>query len=403
MIRFFLSAFLTVLGSGLVANAGENTTFLEYMLQTRGGLTVVHGTSGKSLAAAEIVADAIRSIPGQAHWDNLISDAAFDQLSYEKTGLTHVIAVGTLSDSAIMRGRHWLPTWFLDRDWYFNEYEHGVPKEQLMEYTPTSGFVVGGFGEWSNDETGVGYVEVDRSFLFMEWLVRERQNIARANDPRERGRIRRQVIQNITEPQYPRDEPMRLLVRITGTGRDGLRAAAVAFAEQNMLNGVVLAGAPADDGPVMWTLDPSRYARSLPFIVPDNIEGYRYIGWLLPSAFQYDGFIAEAGIRPQQMYRVKYMPDFGIVNFWTAPHRRASQFEVAVAMFETATQANKARDQLMQSIRQTPAWKNKTIRGLHSEVVGKVLLIESIPERPNDAGRKILSALVKQLQQNPID
>ena len=402
-MRRYVIVVCLMLAGGASAPAAPDTTFLEYLLATEGGVTLVHGDAPASEAAAQIVRDRIRSIPGHDDWDNVMSDAAFDALDYHETGLTHVIVVGTLRDSEIMRGRNWLPTWFLDRDWYFNEYEHGVPADQLMDYTPRSGFVVGGFGQWPKGEDGVGYVEVDRSFLFMEWLVRTRQDIARTHDPKEMGRLRRKVLQNTTEPQYPKDEPMRLLVRITGTGPAGLEAAAEAFAERNLLSGVVLAGTEADDGPTMWTLPPSRYATVLPVNPPDDIEGYRYVGWLLPDAFQYDGFTAEAGVTPVQMYRVKYMPDFGIVNFWTSPHRRASQFEVAVATFDTADEAATAREQLMRSIEQTGTWKSGAIRGLHCRVVGRVLLIESIPELPHDAGRKILDAFAEEIRGAKID
>ena len=160
-----------------------------------------------------------------------------------------------------------------------------------------------------------------------------------------------------------------------------------------MLGGSVLAdGAQADDGPVMFTLPAARYAASLPFAPPKGANGCTYQGWLLPSAFEYDGFRRDAGVAPRIMYRIKYKPEFGITNFWTTPHRRAGQFEVCVVYFASADEAEKARKALELTLANTPGGKEDKITGFQMAVSGSALVLESLPE---PAGKAILDQYLR--------
>jgi hypothetical protein len=137
----------------------------------------------------------------------------------------------------------------------------------------------------------------------------------------------------------------------------------------------------------MFTLPTERYVVDLPFTPPAGEHGYSYMGWLLASAFEYDGFRHDAGVAARVMYRIKYKPDFGITNFWTTPHRRASQFEVCVVMFDSEEDAKKAETNLRTTLADTPGGKENRITGFSTAVVGKALVLESLPE---PAGAAIL-------------
>lgn len=388
---------LVFLLSGLRLFAAADPVFLKHLVDTDGSVVVAYGSDEASRKAAEHVGAAIRRLPGQAEWNGLVAAEAFDAEPYTKTGQCHVIAVGTLWDNPVLRGRSWLPTWWMDYEWYSTEYRFSLsPEEMEVPYQPQSGFMAAGFGAWPKGEDGVGLVEVDRSHLFMEWMVRSR--LDRLTTEKDRKNPQKsyyhemKALKDVKGPTYPTDVPLRLLVRVTGSGPAGILAAAKAFAEEGMLGGVVLApGTRAEAAPEMFTLTAERYRKRLPFLPPQESGGYRYMGWLLPSAFQYDGVAFETEIRPKQMWRLKYQPDFGITNFWTTPHRRASQFEIVILEFPTRAIAAKAEEELMQSLTTRTGAKKKRITGLNHLRQGTVLLIESLPE---PAGEQLLADCV---------
>lgn len=367
--------------------------FLETLAKTEGGVTIAYGTGPKSEEAALLVYQAARAIPGAEKNVKMMKAADFDASHFRFTGPTHVIAVGTLADNVVLQGRNWLPTWWLDRDWYYNDYKYAVPPEKALPYQPKSGFVAAGFGEWPKGEERVGCIEVDRSEYFMEWMVRSRYEEAAGGPIKNGNHPKWWELNKVSSPTYPADFPLRLMVRITGSGGAGVLAAARAFVENRMLGGAVLAdGAKADIGPAMFTLTPDRYARELPFTPPPGGEGYVCQGWLLPSAYEYDGFAHDAGVAPRIMYRVKYKPAAGITSFWTTPHRRASQFEVCVVYFASTEEVEKARSSLEQTLANTPGGKEGKIKGFNMAASGKVLILESLPE---PGGKAILDQYLR--------
>lgn len=385
-----------LLAAGGGAGAAERPgAFLAWLAGSEGGVVVAHGAEDDSRQAAEVVAEAIRALPGHADWDRLVEAAAFDAEHFDVTGGSHVIAVGRLWDNPALRGRDWLPTWWMDFDWYHAEYAFALsPSEMGLPYQDDSGFLAAGYGHWPRGTAGVGYVEVDRSHYFMEWMVRTRFESVVPPEHRDRYDVHNdwRRLEDLESPTYPTDVPLRLIVRVTGSGGAGVVAAAEAFARRGMLNGVVLAaGARADDAPAMFTLPAGRYHARPPLDPPAEVAGFRYHGWLLPSAFHYDGFANETGIAPRRMHRLKYAPPFGITNFWTSPHRRSGQFEVSIVELASEDEAGRAHDRLMASLAERDAARDDRVVGFGVERVGATLLLESIP---GPAGSEVLAACV---------
>lgn len=370
--------------------------FLDTLVQTSGGVTIAYGTDPGSEEAALLIYKAAQAIPGARQQIRYMKAEEFDASHFRFTGVTHVIAVGTLADNVVLQGRNWLPTWWLDRDWYYTKYKYAVQPDKALSYQPTTGFIAAGFGEWPKGEGRVGYIEVDRSAYFMEWMVRNRYEEVAGGPIKNYIHENWRKLNTVTTPTYPNDFPLRLMVCITGSGKAGVLAAARAFTEEQLLGGVVLAdGAAADPGPTMFTLPTARYASKLPFVPPTGVKGFTYQGWLLASAFEYDGFRHDAGITPHIMYRLKYKPDSGITNFWTTPHRRASQFEICVVECATPEDALKARQSLQETLANTPGGKEGKITGLNMATVGKMLLLESLPE---PGGQALLDQYIKLYQ-----
>jgi len=398
------AAYLTLLALFMGASAAQaapaSAPFLKMLADAEGGVTVAYGQNQASQQAGEVIAEAIRGLEGHGDWDKLVAASEFDKQHFDETGQTHVIAVGQLEDNAALRGRDWLPTWWMDYDWYQNEYEFALsPREMGLPYQYDSGFLAAGYGHWPNGQSGIGYVEVDRSHYFMEWMVRSRFEKVVDEENRDEWGVHTQwqKLSDIESPTYPTDFPLRFIVRVTGSGGEGVVAAAEVFAQNSMLNGAVLAGdAKADSGPKMFNLPQARYTTELPYDPPKQVKDYTYQGWLLPAAFQYDGFANETGIQPAQMYRIKYAPGFGITNFWTSPHRRSGQFEVAIMVFDSVQQAKKAGRKLTNSLHERDSYKNERITGFNGEREGKVLFTESIPE---PAGKAILDQTINAWQQ----
>lgn len=369
----------------VLAGAAPNP-FLATLVNS-GGVTVVYGSGAQSPAAAQVICNEIRKI--QPDWKNLLSDKDFDSADMSVTGKTNIIVVGTLANNVVLQGRGWLPTWWLDRDWYYNSYKPDgkqsfalSPELLKMPYMPTTGFIFAGYGEWPHAEGRLGYVEVDRSPYYMEWLVRTRM----ANSKCFPGQIGEMT--KVTTPGYATDTPLFLIVRVVGTGDAGEVAAAHAFVQNGMLNGLVLNGAAASPGPAMFTLPQSRYYSKLPFTPPDHIAGYTYQGWLLADADLYDGFVTDsstavAASHPLVMYRVKYKPAWGIKNFWSSPHRRAGAFEVCAVQFATAQEATDAMTNLQAALKARSYASRVT--GCRMVVVGSVLYLESFPEPAGSA------------------
>ena len=385
---------------GAVSRAVTPPGLLKLLAETPGGVTVAAGSRAASRRAAGIVRDAIEALPGAKGSVRLVDGAVFDAQECDVTGTTHVIAVGTVWDNPVLHNRMWLSAWWLDRTWYREKYPEPVSPEHALPYMPTEGFIAGGFGEWPGGETRIGYVEVDRSAYFMEWMMRGRFDALKKKRPGEYNGNEYWYawnnIKTVTSPTYPRDFPLRLVVRVTGSGDEGVLAAAEAFANRGMLSGVVLAkGARPDDAPPMIALPRYRYVTRPPFAPPADVAGYTYQGWLLTDAFQYDGFARDARVHPVVMLRLKYAPPAGITNFWTSPHRQASQFEVCAIKFRNSGDARKGYEALMASLERTRGHRQGRVKGLNAVVVGGKLYVESLPERGEDAGRKVLQAVAR--------
>ena len=388
-----------------------DSPFLKTLVTTTpNGVVIAYGTNASSLTAANIILGAIQRIPGYSTWRNMMPAATFDGQNFTNTGQTHVIAVGTLADNVVLQGRTWLPTWWMDWGWYATSFPLGMPQSELgLAYQPTNGFMAAGFGYWPAGTQGVGLVEVDRSHLFCEWVVRSRMNqVAGMSLPGTGNDVRAgmaNVVNNLPNagavgdaasftsvyPVYPKNFPLRLIVRITGSGEAGVMAAATAFANQQMVNGVVLAsGTTAGMGPPQATLSTNRYATQLPFTPPASAPGgSTYVGWLLPDAFEYDGLLYDAGVSPVQMFRVKYMPASGITSFWTTPQRRAGEFEIACLKFATAAAATQAASAINSAVENLQPYKLGSINNWGVAVNGPDVYLRSMV---GSDGAQLLSA-----------
>jgi hypothetical protein len=407
-VLFMAVAVLFLCRAGVAAIADDAASFLSVLADTKpNGVVIAVGNQPASQEAARIIREAIRRLPGQADWDNIVPADEFDARPFAETGQVHVIAVGTLADNVVLQGRSWLPAWWMDWDWYTTRFPLRLTEDRIgLPYQPTTGFTAAGYGHWNKGQGGVGLIEVDRSHLFMEWIVRSRiEDVSGGPVPgsgdfrkvqgnlKNRGPVPGHAAFTSAWPVYPKDFPLRLLVRITGTGPEGLKAAATAFAGQRMLSGVVLVlDTPAGEGPAQATLPVERYTDRLPFTPPAGADGFTYLGWLLPDAFEYDGLLADTGVRPVRMFRLKYMPESGITSFWTTPHRRAGEFEIACLKFTDAASAKRAADAIAAAARGLQPFKDGRVTNWGVAVSGPIVYLRSMVD---PAGSQILEACSK--------
>jgi hypothetical protein len=157
-----------------------------------------------------------------------------------------------------------------------------------------------------------------------------------------------------------------------------------------MLSGVVnLNRVDSGPGPAQSTLPASRYADTLPFTPPARSGGFTYLGWLLPDAFEYDGLLADTGVAPLQMYRLKYMPGSGMTSFWTTPHRRAGEFEIACLKFSDSGAAQAAGRKIDQAARQLQPFQDGRITNWGVAANGPNLYLRSMV---GDDGHNLLNA-----------
>jgi hypothetical protein len=282
--------------------------------------------SGAERQAAALIAQALRSAGGPA--DNLRSAEAIDRPeAVEEIGRRHVIVVGTVASNPALR--HYPGQWFLDRDAYYagvyaGGYDpaQGQPRQPVRTWQPVTGFFVGGFGTFRSGGADVGYIECDRSEYFMQ----ARSRAGDAGKP------------------APARIPLRLMVRVTGSSPAGVLAAARAFVNNDLLCGVVTVR-PLLINRYPWfraqkrtglALRSADLALDLPVEAPRGVirgtqgRSLTYLGWVMADAAQYDGFLQQTGVAAARMWRVKYIPETGITNFLTSPHRMNTVYELLI-------------------------------------------------------------------------
>jgi len=282
--------------------------------------------TGPERQAADLIAHALRQAGGPEN--NLRSAEAIDRPdAVEETGRRHMIVVGTVASNPALR--HYPGQWFLDRDAYYSgvygggyDPTQGQPRRPVRAWQPVTGFFVGGFGTFRSGGPDVGYLECDRSEYFMEAR-------SRAGDA--------------AKPAAARI-PLRLMIRVTGSSPAGVLAAARAFVNNDLLCGVVTVR-PLLINRYPWfraqkrsglTVKSADLALDLPTEAPRGVlpgtEGrsLAFLGWVMADAAQYDGFLQQTGVAAQRMWRVKYIPETGITNFLTSPHRMNTVYELLI-------------------------------------------------------------------------
>ena len=257
---------------------------------------------------AEKLLAAVRKAGGKGE---VITDKDWHARPVAETGKSHVLAVGTVWDNELLQ--RFNDPWALDRDWYYGRL-HNEPAWPWMVKT---GYTIGWVGDFAADDAEVGYLCVDRSSYM--WEAR-----CKAYD----------------EKRPPEEQmPLRLFIRISGSGPAGVAKAAKAFADDGLLNGC-LPGKSAPVGDARYTLTPARCLTELPLKVPQQLDAgdghtLRYLGWNQADAEEYDGFLSKTGVVASRIIRAKYLPEWGITNFPTSPHRASSRFELCVINCET--------------------------------------------------------------------
>ncbi|MDR1145208.1 MAG: hypothetical protein LBK71_03620 [Verrucomicrobiales bacterium] len=252
----------------------------------------------------------------------IFTAAEFQALPVNDSGAWHLIAIGTVWDNELLQ--RFNDPWTLDRDWYYGR----LGNEPAWDWMPRGGYTVGFVGDFAADDDGVGNVVVDRSSFMWEARCRA-----------------------IDDENKPEDQrPLRLIFRLTGSGVAGVLKAVKAFADAGLLNGTI-AGQRAPSGEARYTLTPERLYDTLPLTVPltvNTADGHTltYLGWNQPDAEFYDSFYSKTGIPAQKIYRVKYVPEWGLTNFAAAPHRGSTRYEVCVLDFATPAAAEAAVEKL---------------------------------------------------------
>jgi hypothetical protein len=317
--------------------------------------------------AAVKLAEVLRQAGGSGR---LFTDEEFSKLPVSDSGACHVLAVGTVWDNELLQ--RFNDPWALDRDWYYGR----LGNQPAWDWMPRSGFNVGFVGDFNARDDSVGYLCVDRSSLMWE------------------ARCKALDDQNPPDKQLP----LRFFFRISGSGPNGVLKAVKAFADEGMLNGC-LPGNAAPSGDPRFGLIMEQCLQRLPIRVPQKVDaggGHRltYLGWNQADGEQYDGFFSKTGVRAKLIARAKYLPEWGMTNFVSSPHRASSRFELCVISLESSEAARQAAGRLAgddgKNITLANGLPAKQARyGTGIVVKDNTLVLESAPE---PWGRALLEA-----------
>ena len=244
--------------------------------------------------AAEEIAAALRASGGPA--DNLIDDYAA-LADVNRAAFRHLVLVGTYGSNELLH-EQWGHA-AIDRPAWIREAAAptDTPRPAFYAGMPTRGFFAHGFGTF---EKSTGYLESGRNDLCL---------VPRALDT----------------PEKP---PYRIRINVAGNDAPGVVRAARAFVGAGLLGGVVPAADESlpDKGDA-FLLGRDRYALELPACTPRT----GMLGWILPDATEYAGFLQASGKPAIHLWRVKYLTDAGITGFDAAPHRRSTANELFIA------------------------------------------------------------------------
>jgi len=259
--------------------------------------------------AAHLIFAALRKRSDSARF---LSDEQVLATPVHESGNWHLVAVGRPTTNSVLLA--YPSYWALDRELHYAPLGH-MP---AAPFTETRGFYVGGFGYFFPGRN-VGFVEFDRSPLYAAMLL----SLANQDNTSDESR-----------------QPLRFLVRITGSTPEGVLLGAKRFVESQMLYGLAIGPPRWPRAHDIWTLDdenikpdPPAWVPKGTFSAPGIVEKdspLSYLGWLMVDRTMYAGFLEITGCRPAQMWRAKYATTGGLVDFNRSPHHRASGNELLI-------------------------------------------------------------------------
>ena len=351
--RAAVLAVATVLGIGSVGLAGQ---LPEGLASQAAEFLVVagHAAPDAERRAAGEIAAAFRACGGPA--DNLVDDyAALADIN--RAACRHLVLVGTYTSNEVLH-EQWghraidRPAWAAEP-----AVPTDAPRPPFYAGMPGSGFFVHGFGTFVKS---TGCIESGRNDLCL-------------------------VPAALDTPQKP---PYRIRINITGSDSAGVARAARVFLQTGLVGGVI----PADDEQIpakgdALLLARERYAYELPAFIPRKAM----LGWMLPDATEYAGFLQASGQAARRIWRVKYVAGGGISGFDAGPDRRATANELFVAEMASAEAAAQAADGLARSLSGKPqelkfepvtlgAAGARRSGDFHLAAAGSYVLMETLPE-----------------------
>ena len=141
------------------------------------------------------------------------------------------------------------------------------------------------------------------------------------------------------------------IIVLTGTTPAGVAAAVGAFLDKGIVNGVINAGTWNRQKRSLLDRDPLAAGDRVPAWVPKQIGGWKQVGATQPGEDEYRGVLADAGVSPSRLWRVKYYrsgewdkggSDNAIQVYMAGLHRRAYGNTLWIAEFASVDQARAA-------------------------------------------------------------
>ena len=345
-----------VLGIGSAGSRALAGQLPEGLASQAADFLVIFGHSAPEAErqAAARIAAAFRAAGGPA--DNLVDDNAA-LANIDRAITHHLVLVGTYTSNDVLH-EQWGHR-AIDRPAWATEpaVPTDAPRPPFYAGMPGSGFFVHGFGTFAKS---TGYIESGRNDLCL---------VSAALEPAEKT-------------------PYRIRINVTGSDSAGVARAARVFLQAGLLGGVI----PADDEQIPTEGDAlllarERYTYELPAFFPRKA----LLGWTLPDATEYAGFLQASGQPARRIWRAKYVTDAGISGFDTGPDRRATANELFVAEMASAEAAAQAVDGLAKTLSGKPQeMKFEPVKlgaadvrrsgDFHLAAAGSYVLMETLPE-----------------------
>jgi hypothetical protein len=200
------------------------------------------------------------------------------------------------------------------------------------------------------------------------------------------------------------------IVTITGTTPAGVTAAARAFIQQGLVNGVVAAGKWTRSEPGLLDRDPLAENFTVPTILPEQVGKLTRIGITQASEDEYRGVLQDTGIEPLEIWRAKYyVPGAwdgagaaaAFKAYHTGLHRRATGNTLWAARFDSPEHATQAAEKIAGAAslhrrgsddpylgQQPPFSSNDSPGPLALWCKGEWVLMSTLPKDATDVARK---------------